>query len=311
MRITVAVHLGSWFAVVALASACSGHAATGTVAPVPIDQAPASEVNAFCSGYATCCSSKGFVFNAAACQTNLQASVAVSPFCPAPNVYDAQAAGECFAEMQAAYANCSSSPGPNSACYRACTGSLPAGSACTSSLECAVPTDGSSVSCTTLGTTSSTTVCVIEPRGKQGDDCTATCVPSAIDGYICDSSYAITSNPTPKGTAQCFTNDGLHCSSVDFTCQPLVAIGGSCAATSDCLAGSYCDPNMSLCQQRLAAGSACGLIDECIENTYCDYNSVCSPKQPIGASCNNVDECINYCDTTNHCVATNTSLIHI
>ena len=300
-------------ALIMLAAACSGPTTGGQAAPVPtpsvqaapipIDQALASEVNAFCNGYSTCCSSKGFAFNAAACQTNLRAQFGDS-ICPAQYAYDAQAAGDCFAQLQATYASCSKSPNPNSPCYRVCTGTLPEGSACTNSLDCAVDANVS-VSCTTAGTTSTTPICVVHPRGKLGDGCTSTC-DASMDGDIgfCYDTYIPAGGPTPNGTANCFSNDGLYCSSVDFICQPLVAIGGTCAATSDCQTDAYCDRTVFVCKARLAAGGACPQLDECMNDLYCNTNLVCANKLPIGATCQSAVACIDYCDSsTSQCVA--------
>lgn len=302
MRRTKMARRGLLLASLASLAACAGETSGGGhAAPVPLSQANDSTVNAVCGGFSSCCASKGFAFNASACDANERSYVGSEGFCPAPAVYDAQAAGDCFAELQASYASCSGSLSANSACDRVCVGTLPAGSSCTHVTDCAKPASGS-VFCAASGTSGTSLVCIVQPRGKAGDGCISTCTASA-DGYglACDPPSVSSGGPQPTGMAGCYSNDGLYCSNVDYTCHPVVAVGSACVTDRGCQTDAYCDPVTSLCKARVATGAACSQNVECVDSAYCTSTQVCANKKTDGASCASYVECIGYCDTTGLC----------
>ncbi len=289
----------------AVAAACSS-SSQGQAAPVSLSDAPASAINAYCSGYGSCCASKGFVFNDAACHTNLGQQLATAQICPAPRIYDPQAAGECFAELQATLSSCSNGPSATSSCNQMCNGTVPVGSPCTSTRDCAQPASGT-VSCTPSGTTG-TTVCAVQSHGKVGDGCGTTCTESADGNSLtCSAIVASSGGPTPSGTATCYTNDGLYCAS-DYICNSIAAVGGACTDYQGCVTGAYCNLTTSMCVAQVAAGAPCPTGMECDASSYCSTTQICVSKKAVGESCASNVECVAYCDTTtNLCVADNST----
>jgi hypothetical protein len=101
-----------------------------------------------------------------------------------------------------------------------------------------------------------------------------------------------------------------YCGS-DRKCQAKPREGQDCAAGNECAKGLYCATmagNVSLCQARKPAGEACtspgSSSGECAEVTVCRANDalaedpaadpyVCTPKKPLGASCDSPDICIS------------------
>ena len=245
-----------------LLAACGGKSAESGVAPVALSDVPAKAVAAFCTGYGNCCASKGFAFNATACAANHQ--VNPDTICPAPEVYDPQAAGDCIAELQAAYSACSLSRTAMSACDRVCIGTAAPGASCTSDSDCAQPAFGTA-SCAWQNASSAALVCVVRVPGKEGDACSSTCTKSADgNGLACDSGVPVVgvTNSQPSGAASCYTNDGLYCST-NSVCQPLVAIGSSCTAGDVCVNGAYCT-TAQICGPQKAAGATCDTPLECL-----------------------------------------------
>ena len=299
--------LSSWLLLVSLAAAaaCSS-SSQGQTASVPLSDAPATAVNAYCSGYGSCCASKGFAFNDSACHTNLGQQLTGQQICPAPNIYNPQAAGQCFAELQAALSTCSNGPSATSSCKQMCSGTVPVGSPCTSTRDCAQPTSGT-VSCTPSVTTG-TTVCAVASHGKAGDGCAMTCTASADGNISTCSAMAISSGgPTPSGTATCYTNDGLYCAS-NFTCSQIAAVGGACTDYQGCVTGAYCNLTTSMCAAQVAAGAPCPTGAECDASSFCSTTQICVNKKAVGESCASNTECLAYCDpTTNLCVTDNSA----
>lgn len=281
--------------------ACSGNtSSSGHAAPVPQSQFTDSIVTAYCGGFQTCCQSKGFPFSASVCDSNLRGQPSGSSFCSAPRMYNAQAAGDCFAQLQATLSNCLNTA-VIPVCRTVCVGTLPAGSACTSSEDCATPT-GDDVQCVTTSASSATSVCVVTPRGTLGSGCNSTCTTSADGSEICSVMGVAAGSPVTTGNAVCHTSDGLYCSTADYSCQTIAAVGGSCPGY--CVSGAYCDMSKSMCMDKVAAGSACPTGNECMDGTYCNSSHVCAAPKATGQPCSlsPYNECVGYCDpTTNIC----------
>jgi hypothetical protein len=279
--------------------ACGGNASSGHAAPVPESQATDSAVAAYCSGMQTCCSSKGFTFGASACDSNLHSEFG-SAVCSAGSVYNAQAAGDCLAQLQAALANCSLDFAAAPACNDVCVGTVPAGSPCTNDTDCAKPA-GQDVRCSVASSSSTTSICIVTPRGTAGSACNSTCTTSP-NGGGCSVMGAAIGSPGPTGDAVCFTNDGLYCSTTDFTCHTLAAVGGDCTGYDGCVSGAYCDTSVSKCTAKAPAGGACPLGIECADGTYCSSSQVCATRKANGQPCSSSSECLGYCDlSTNTC----------
>ena len=280
--------------------ACGGTTSPGGAAPVQHADATKSAVSAFCSGYGACCASQGFAFNASLCDSNTRAEFGSADICPAPAVYDPQAAADCFAQLRGAYASCSPNSFALSACQRMCTGTLPVGATCTASTDCAPPATGVA-EC--LPNPSGSSVCTIRTHGKVGDTCSSTCTESDRGGVVefeactTTSVNSTSSSGSTIASSECYTNDSLYCAS-DSTCKALVSIGGSCVNEStSCAAGVHC--NGVTCVVDVGVGSACPSGNECADGNYCDMSSsthVCAPKKAAGQSCTEYGECQAYCD---------------
>jgi len=295
------------------ADACGGKSSQGQAAPVPLSQAPDVHVSAICNGLRNCCASRGFTFNAAACDTYTRSLLSAQRICSPPGAYDPQAAGDCYAEVEANLSVCSNVVSSKSACNRICNGTLAAGTICTADRDCAKPVNGT-VSCTSVGTTSSAAVCVVHPHGKVGDGCTLTCT-SPADGSSesCDGTTPAAGDPTPTGTAGCYTNDGLYCK-YDYTCSEFIPVGQSCDHFGGCQSGAYCDVSTTTatCYAKVAVGAPCSGYSWCVDDAYCAPSQVCTPKKAVGEACANYSECAYDCDTATHlCVAADTAELNI
>ena len=293
--------------------ACGGNnKSQGHASPVPLSEATDTGVSAFCGGYQACCASKGYAFSATLCDSNARPQYSADSLCPAPGAYDPQAAADCFAQVRTAVSACTYDANSTSACDRICSGTLAPGAACTRDSDCAQPADGSAT-CMLVGPISTARdVCVFHPHGKLGDACCSTCITYKNVADVSCTGMAIPAGSDDfAGYAQCFTRDGLYCSSVDYTCQPLAAIGGDCNSSSDCQTGAFCDYwETSLCTAKLALGSICLYSDACVDGAYCIPGTVCSAKKAAGQSCTNSNECIGICNSASGlCVDSNTRSI--
>jgi hypothetical protein len=163
----------------------SSAADSGNASPVPLDQATDAVANAYCAGFGTCCQSKGFAFGSAACVTNLQ-EVALSTLCAPPHVYDAQAAGECLADMQAILGSCGELSAISPACGRMCTGTVAPGGTCTMNYDCAASSVGTPTCLLQLGDSSSPNTCIVNVHAQAGDACNQSCADSDDgSGLVC------------------------------------------------------------------------------------------------------------------------------
>jgi hypothetical protein len=235
-------------------------------------------VAAYCSGFGSCCASKGFAFNATACDANLSGLLTSNSFPPPTCNYNAQAAANCLAGLQAELSSCSTSANTASDCDRVCDGTLAPGAACNDGV-CA-KADNGTVLCTPSSTSGTTPVCVVFVHAKASDPCQATCgmltSPSGPPQLIC---HYLNSLPAASGTASCFGTDGLYCST-DGICQPLAALGANCSATSTCVDDAYCS-RAQICVAKKAGGTSCQSTDEC--SGFCDSNTQrCADSNPTG-----------------------------
>lgn len=128
----------------------------------------------------------------------------------------------------------------------------------------------------------------------------------------CDGGKHGACNGTGPG-GNCYTSDGLFCSSESQRCEPQRVSGEPCDPVgSNCVAGTYCSSAGSDCEP----GSACELDDftcapftfsgegepcnagaACVAGTYCD-DSTCAPLLPLGAACSTRSQCAENNDCT-------------
>jgi len=302
------------------AAACGGRSSSsqGQAAPVPESQFTDSAANAFCAGVQACCSSKGFSANASVCNTNLRSTV-LKDSCQAPFVYDAQAAGDCIAQVQNLLSTCSIvNDGNAAACRNVCVGSVALGSPCNNYPECANSSKGD-VSCMPTSASGAASVCVATPHGKPGDPCQATC--TAREGgyqWSCPLDTNAPGNTSNQGgLAKCYTNDGLYCSTLDGTCHPSVVVGGACTGSNDCGTAAYCDSASSTCIAKAVEGDACSAANACADGTYCPvasgcFGCYCTAALAAGQPCSADSVCNDgSCDTARGICVPNNSTVFV
>ncbi len=226
----------------------------------------------------------------------------LSAMCASPHVYDAQAAGDCMADIQLTLSSCGNTGVQVPVCASMCTGTAAPGASCAMNWDCASSDAGTAVCELAMGDTSATNSCKLEVHATVGDSCNQTCAASSDgNGTICTYLNA----PSTSVDLECYVSDGLYCAP-DAICRPLVGPGGSCTNQTACQAGYYCDLTSSTCVPNVAAGAACPRQVECSSNDYCDNNNTCAPKKVAGAACSGtIGECERgRCDTsTLVCVA--------
>ncbi len=284
-----------------LSTACGGGDAPEQGSPDPLSQAPDLAVNAYCAGYGSCCASKGFAFDTTSCASLLRPQFVANSICPAPGIYDPQAARDCFAEVQATFATCSRYVPNDSPCARVCSGPKAPGSACTRTTECAVPANGTAGCAVKPGETAGT--CATEARVKVGEHCNETCTDLGPGSSSCKiiSSGSTTASPLAEAFA-CVTNDGLYCAS-DQTCKPTLDLGVACASGADCVMGAHCSQSTFVCVANVATGAACPAGNECSSDAYCASDHTCTAKKAAGEACANYTECQGACGADGICAA--------
>jgi hypothetical protein len=249
---------------------CGGDTIGGTSGggPVPETQFVDRTVSSYCEGLRACCQSRGMAFSAAGCDAGLRQGLAENgSICEPGTTYDAAAVGACLQQAESYIASCGSAGSSMpTVCNRMCVGSQPLGAACNSSQQCAQPASGE-VICSY--TSSGQGICTPWVHGQLGQGCQGSCrqtlcsmssVPAGADGGVAN-------------TTTCYAEDGLYCAS-NWTCQNLVAVGGPCSSSEDCVEGTYCPAGV--CTAQKAAGAACTSYDECLgscDGTTCAGNA--------------------------------------
>lgn len=257
--------------------------------PVPREAFVDTSVRETCAALESCCSSRGFRFNAEACAANVRLSDfdADEPttFCPAPALYDAHAAGNCIAERKAAFSSCALDPSSASeSCRRVCKGTVAAGQTCTSDTDCAEGETG-------LGLcypASETGKCLQSLRGKTGDLCNMSAMLTAYGDW-----RVLTLGSRSDGPwAECRSEDGLFCAggatSQQPTCQPFLGIGKPCT-----------DSVHTFRNEQAVAFVGPGRGDLCAPELYCSEGGSCVARKRSGEPCTDDDQCLDFvCGST-------------
>lgn len=296
-------------AVALFVTACGGSDALGESTGVPLSQAPAVAVDAYCHGFGACCASHGYSFDAAACQSLLSASITADAICPAPSLYDAVAADQCYSELTAALSSCNAGvSSADSACRRMCKGTKAVGSSCSRGTECAAPGNGTA-SCAIIGN-ATTGICTTQTLVKLGETCNETCTNPGINGATCDfRSTADAGSTEPLEARVCSRNAGLYCSP-DLTCKNVVPLGKACP-NAECELGSHCSLSTLVCVTDLDVGGSCAVGNECASGAYCNTDHICAAKKAAGEACQLATECTGVCDSSGHCVGSNSQTLNV
>lgn len=267
--------------------------------PVPVQEYGTALARLFCPQITPCCAERlGSTVSNTDCVTAMAEvfSSSLEGADPANYSYDADLAGDCVATVEPLYqrlecgfsdAGVDVDPAIEEACSRIFTGKLEPGQPCNSSVECAAG-PGDSVSCDELELGSELTVCTVDKRALLGDDCRWTCTESPEAGTTCWGSSIATQERTAV-SGECYTNDGLYCSS-DGSCAQQAALGEACGDDAGCTEG-YCGEGV--CQAPGASGADCVTDTWCREPYYCSPIGSCEPRLADGASCGSSNECSN------------------
>jgi hypothetical protein len=246
------------------------------------DDPGAAFIARYCDVYKPCCTAAGLPGDGQACRA-LFASAA-SPMAK----YDATAGEACLTGLQQRVGEpgfCEGDILPPSACAQAFGGT--AGSACLQDGDCP-PSNEGIVSCVSTYTGGATVrKCQVQTRGTSGS---TPCVGS-VRGDV--TAYGGTSSgDVPDQGFLCYADDGLRCDGT--ACVALASVGASCALSSDCVDGAFCDATSGLCGARKPTGAECiGQALECQDGSYCDETALrCAAQLAVGATCVDNVQCL-------------------
>jgi hypothetical protein len=327
--------------------ACGSQPLSGSGA-IPRDQLIGQFAALICDHLAPCCQADGLAYDSASCRQTAQVDLAAQyTFVTSSHAsYDGLAARGCLNAFAAAMPACGAAdagwnelpldeneyafPAPVvAACKDVFKGTAPAGTACTSSKECALPAEGLGY-CEFYLSGECAVYTAPYPHAAAGAPCVGSC--ETIDGTPCYG-YAPTTG-LPAG-AECYASDGLECGpapggapggsvclspgaigqscaggcvpnatcNAASLCVAISELGGPCETDAQCVVGSFCDAGA--CASPRDTGPCLGPYQSpnsraCSSASYCDLaTATCLPKMPDGASCTQHDACINDCGTPN------------
>lgn len=258
------------------AGGCSSSATKNP--PVAVADFPTAYADALCGPAATCCAALGGTFDPAKCRDAASQESRYLNNAPPGSTYDAQAAGDCVAQVSAQYGSCPASllaPPSNTDRCQLYTGTAKLGESCANKL-CARTSEKGPLMCEPYtGVCTAVVVaatgapcCVALPygnttcRNEQGgvlplcsntssfcDPNSLVCVAPLNDGVTCDPRYG--------ASAPC--RSGSYCSvqpTGPALCAPLPGAGAPCAQ-GGCASGLSCDQASKTCTTPLAYGAPC------------------------------------------------------
>jgi hypothetical protein len=186
------------------------------------------------------------------------------------------ALGACIDAYQAAASSCGVD-GVTAACHGIMVGHVPDGEPCEDVAECD-RSAGAKV-CQKILDMGDLGTCQTPPRGQEGDLCSQSC-PLGAD---CSTTWSAPNDSYP--TTLCYEEDGLYCVG-GYSCEPLVAGGGTCAAPDACGSSAYCDGDT--CASSSGPGDSCQFSFACGDGFSC-VDSHCAPS-PLADS----SACVGY-----------------
>jgi hypothetical protein len=272
----------SWFLIGVVGSGlglvgCGKSESGGDGEAIAREDLAAAYAEVHCANLEPCCQAQSLDFDGGDCREVATAWLdrVLGAYDSFQVAYDAQAAGGCIGALRG-YSYCGAravDAEDVTACREFFVGLVAPGSACRDDLECK-HSPSQSADCEGAGNDGKTPgVCEVReryaaPHGKAGSTCNRTCE----RGSSCEDD--LEEGQTEKQTG-CYETDGLYCSYVGHTCEPLVALGEPCAGGSRCVLEAFCDDETELCMPRIADGGTCEDSAQC-ENDECDYdNNVC------------------------------------
>jgi len=286
-----------WFGL-ALVCAMSGGCKSGTgddAGPISQDQLPSELAKVICDSIGSCCSAAHYTFDSTNCSGSQAAELKGRLGLPAPAAvqYDAQAAGDCVAQLKTSI-HCGNVETANdiAACGRILVGTLAVGQPCTGQNECKdpgycnlqlTPTGEEQGTCMAPGSDNSVTL----TRGGTGAACSVSCA-SEVDcqSFIPPSLPGGDPNQPPANQVACYRSDGLYCGGMG-TCQSLGAIGADCTALDGCKDGLFCDRNSSRCTAPHPNGASCSDDSECQSRSCSQDTNTCASSSVTAMQCAN------------------------
>jgi hypothetical protein len=247
----------------------------------------ASFAERYCALATQCCLQLGTESDAATCRSSVASVVGSSAASLSSGRarFDAQAAADCLAQLDAFMASCSPPSERPAVCDRVVRGKLAAGAGCALDSDCE-PAAGTTTFCKAQDL-SSQGVCVQQPPPVAGMGCdtttceadptlycehaSGTCAARPGDGQVCSLEV-----PCAPGTSCVGTANGL---SVCATDRP---IGADCSLGQPCAAGSYCAAGS--CAAQKGSGEPCSSTDSRECSSACD-GSACEPVEPANVAC--------------------------
>jgi hypothetical protein len=263
-----------------------------------------------CEGIGQCCGLQGLAFDAVACRASITAEIAPEiAHSEALQVeWDADAALRCIQDYSTAI--CGQRQATQIDVKKNCIlmfrGRVAAGQACKEDAECNAAS-GETARCD-VGGTDLCEVHALPAHGKRSEPCSGTCI---IEGNsFCD--LGLSGQNTAPGAdmlPRCQTSDGLQCSpdpDLGWSCQPLLAIGESCANdVVGCSPGAFCSFETLVCEAQLPAGAGpCADIgDACLPPAICDVQAdECVAPKRNGEPCRSDAYCqSSYCNLAGLC----------
>lgn|GEM_PF-1515434 len=268
------------------AGAVGGIGADCTVAPVPRAQFQQQLAAVLCDGVAPCCSAANVPYTEASCKSiAMQASLELLPDSESLRTYDPAGAARCLCALQQELASCQQlDEAVETACRGISVGTLPVGSNCTRSVDCAPPgyckTDPNQVdspTCTDDGGSN-------YPHGNAGDPCRGSCDSEQ------QSCFAIGSKPI--GDKYCYRSDGVHCALDTNLCKPLGQVGEPCTPFGNsCASGEYCNTAGKCAAQTESGQCSDGGSAACTSDSYCLGGQCRGPRKADGEPCLQSVEC--------------------
>jgi hypothetical protein len=288
----------------------------------PLDQdsasrAPASPqefIAAFaegvCGGLGRCCGQQGVAFDDAACRTDIAAAITpeIAESMSFRVDWDPAAALLCIQDYSNAV--CGEREVSEGDAKRNCSlmfrGRIAVGEPCSNTSECHVE-PGESAYCD--GGFSD--VCqVYRPpaHAQRSAVCRGTCA-IELDGVCDGGSLSQNQADGAQDLPLCHTSDGLQCSpdpELGWSCQPLLAVGESCASSpAGCGEGVFCNVDTLRCQPQLlvGAGPCSNVGDACRSPAVCDYEAdLCTNLKSNGEPCSASSNCQSgYCSAQGVC----------
>jgi len=236
-------------------------------------------VQAFCAASRACCKTGDVPEERLAdCETTAAVQLDTTGLVAGRATLNAAALAACVTAYQHAATTCSTDE-VFPACRDLLTGNVPIGGTCSHVWDCKKDQGPTACFATQVMTEPPyllVGVCRLEPAGKMGDACMASCPLGS------DCSTAFTTNTPDQSITLCHEKDGLYCNP-DHVCAALSSMGGACSSASfgdDCPAATYCDeinPPTPTCVPRNAPGAACDFNSTCTTGYTCEDHR-CAPR---------------------------------